>query len=297
MSDIRIPIFDYSDTPNSERMPVWVRQKLATGEYAATAKQIETHQLHTVCSSARCPNKGECWGRGTATFMLMGDICTRSCGFCAVNTGKPTPLEADEPQRITQAARELGVKYLVLTSVNRDELPDGGAGHFAATIQALYADNPELGIELLTPDFRGCQPQAVETLGHALPETKHWVWGHNVETVPSLYRTVRRGSDYQRSLDLLELASKLPNIETKSSLMLGLGEQESEVVSVLEDLLRIGVKRVALGQYLRPTKRHLPVKEYIHPDQFAHYQRLALDMGFGWAKAGVMVRSSYHAEE
>lgn len=296
MKNIRIPIFDHSATPNAERMPPWVRQSLAKGEYATTAQQIESHQLNTVCSSARCPNKGECWGRGTATFMLMGEICTRSCGFCAVYTGHPTPLESDEPQRIVAAAREMGVSYLVLTSVNRDELADGGAGHFAATIQALYQHNPELGIELLTPDFRGCQLGAIEVLGHALPEQKMWVWGHNVETVPSLYKRVRRGSDYQRSLTLLQLASLLPNIDTKSSLMLGLGEQEPEVVAVLEQLRTVGVSRIALGQYLRPTRRHLPVESYIHPDQFARYEELALGMGFSWVKAGAMVRSSYHAE-
>ncbi|MCW8983122.1 MAG: lipoyl synthase, partial [Gammaproteobacteria bacterium] len=213
------PAFDHSAEANVSRMPVWIRQSLAQGEYAATAGHVHNNSLHTVCESARCPNRGECWSSGTATFMLLGDICTRACGFCAVKTGRPLPVDFDEPRRIAKAAEDMGVKYLVLTSVNRDELADGGASIFAETLKQLYQLNPELGLELLTPDFRNCQAEAVELLARALPESKSWVWGHNVETVPSLYQQVRKGSRYQRSLDLLKQSSELSNVETKSSLM------------------------------------------------------------------------------
>jgi len=291
------PIFDHSAFANVSRMPAWIRQSLADGDYAVTAGHVHNNRLHTVCESARCPNRGECWSSGTATFMLLGDICTRACGFCAVNTGRPLPVDLDEPRRITRAAQEMGVKYLVLTSVNRDELEDGGATIFAETLKQLYQMDPELGLELLTPDFRGCQAEAVELLAQAVPESKRWVWGHNVETVPALYQQVRRGSRYPRSLDLLQQASQLSNVESKSSLMLGLGEGFDEVLGVLEDLREAGVSRLALGQYLRPSRHHLPVQEYIQPEQFDQYAAEAKRLGFSWIKSGAMVRSSYHAEE
>jgi lipoic acid synthetase len=278
-------------------MPVWIRQSLAKGEYAATASHVHNNSLHTVCESARCPNRGECWSSGTATFMLLGDICTRACGFCAVKTGRPLAVDLDEPRRITKAAAQMGVKYLVLTSVNRDELEDGGASIFAQTLQQLYQIDPELGLELLTPDFRGCQDKAVALLAQALPASKSWVWGHNVETVPSLYQQVRKGSRYQRSLDLLKQVSQLTNVESKSSLMLGLGERFDEVMEVLADLREAGVNRLALGQYLRPSRQYLPVREYLLPEQFEHYATEAKRLGFSWVKSGAMVRSSYHAEE
>ncbi|MDH3355561.1 MAG: lipoyl synthase [Chromatiales bacterium] len=291
------PVFDHSALPNVSRMPDWIRQSLAQDDYAATAGHVHNNRLNTVCESAQCPNRGECWSSGTATFMLLGDICTRACGFCAVTTGRPLPVDLDEPRRIAKAAEQMGVKYLVLTSVNRDELEDGGAAIFAETLKQLYQMDAELGLELLTPDFRGCQEGAVEQLAQALPESKRWVWGHNVETVPSLYQQVRKGSRYQRSLELLEQASRLSNVETKSSLMLGLGESTDEVLEVLSDLRNMGVTRLALGQYLRPSRHHLPVREYLTPEQFEQYAVDAKAMGFTWVKSGAMVRSSYHAEE
>ncbi len=277
-------------------MPSWIRQSLASGDYSDTAHTIHHYQLNTVCESARCPNKGECWGRGTATFMLLGDICTRACGFCAVKTGQPAAVEHDEPERIAEAVKAMGIDYVVLTSVNRDELADGGAEIYARTMQAIHLNDPNTGIELLTPDFRACQSLALEHIGNALPQGKTWVWGHNIETVPSLYKDVRKGSRYDRSLALLESASQLSDVETKSSLMLGLGEREEEVISVLHDLKLAGVSRVALGQYLRPSRFHLPVKSYVTPEQFSRFEFIAKDMGFSWVKSGAMVRSSYHAE-
>lgn len=289
-----IPVFDHSAQPNVGRMPAWVRQSLAAGDYATTAQRVRGHGLHTVCEEARCPNRGECWGRGTASIMLLGDTCTRACGFCAVKTGRPGSVDLDEPRRVAEAVAQMNLDYVVLTSVNRDELADGGAGIFAATLRELRARRPAIGLEVLTPDFRGCQEQAVAQLCAAAPA---FVWGHNVETVPALYRTVRKGAKYERSLRLLELAAAQPGIEAKSALMLGLGERFDEVVAVMRDLRQVGVRRLALGQYLRPTRQHLPVREYVHPDTFAAYAREAAALGFAWVKAGPLVRSSYHAEE
>lgn len=292
-----IPVFDHSALPNVGRMPGWVRQSLAEGDYASTARSVSAHGLHTVCEEARCPNRGECWSRGTATFMLLGDTCTRACGFCAVKTGRPGTVDSDEPRRVAEAVAGMGLDYVVLTSVNRDELADGGAAIFAETLRLLRRHNPAIGLEVLTPDFRGCQEQAITRLGEALGEDGRLVWGHNVETVPSLYQTVRKGAKYQRSLRLLQLAAAQPHIEAKSSLMLGLGESFDEVVAVLRDLRGVGVTRIALGQYLRPTRHHLPVREYVTPGQFERYGAVARELGFSWVKSGPMVRSSYHAEE
>jgi len=277
-------------------MPSWVRQSLADGNYSGTAQQVHGNGLTTVCEEARCPNRGECWGRGTATFMLLGDTCTRACGFCAVKTGRPAGVDEDEPRRIVQAVKEMGLDYIVLTSVNRDDLADGGAGIFAETLSGLRQELPELGLEVLTPDFRNCQELAVLRLGEALGTDGALVWGHNVETVPSLYKTVRKGARYDRSLRMLELAALHPQMEAKSAMMLGLGESFDEVVDVMRDLRQVGVERLALGQYLRPTRYHLPVREYIEPATFAAYEQVALELGFNWVKAGAMVRSSYHAE-
>ena len=292
-----------SRTQNVSRMPVWIRQELGRGgHFGATAQTIRGQQLHTVCEEARCPNRGECWSRGTATFMLMGDTCTRACGFCSVRTGRPQPLAADEPRRVRDAVERLGLDYVVLTSVNRDDLADGGAGVFADSLSALRALKPHIGVEFLTPDFHRCQDEAVARIASALAPraiSSHpgLVWGHNVETVPRLYRRARKGSDYRRSLRLLELGSGLTAVETKSALMLGLGERRDEVLAVLADLRDAGVQRLALGQYLRPTPRHLPVESYIHPDEFEEYKHTAQALGFSWVKAGPLVRSSYHAEE
>ncbi len=291
-----IPVFDHSAEPNVSRMPSWIRQSLGGEGYSSTAQAVHRNGLNTVCEEARCPNKGECWSRGTATFMLLGDTCTRACGFCAVKTGRPGTVDSDEPRRIVEAVKGMGLEYVVLTSVNRDELDDGGAGIYAATLKGLREAMPELGIEVLTPDFRGCQEQAVAQLREAMVGG-HLVWGHNVETVPSLYKTVRKGSRYERSLELLALAAAEPRVEAKSALMLGLGEGFDEVVAVMRDLRSAGVSRLSLGQYLRPSKYHLPVREYIEPETFAAYEREARALGFSWVKAGAMVRSSYHAEE
>jgi lipoic acid synthetase len=290
-------------TRNITRMPVWIRQNLGRDtSYSQTKQMVHAHGLHTVCEEAKCPNRGECWSRGTATFMLLGDTCTRACGFCAVKTGRSGWHDPDEPRRVSDAVLNMGLDYVVLTSVNRDELPDGGAAIFAETLKQLRQRKPTIGIEFLTPDFRGCQDGALQLMTNTLdqlPEStrRDLVWGHNVETVPRLYRTARKGAQYQRSLDLLAQAASLTGVEAKSALMLGLGETKEEVLVVLADLRAAGVDRVSLGQYLRPSLDHLPVERYVHPDEFAEYEQLARDMGFSWLKAGPMVRSSYFAEE
>lgn len=292
-----IPVFDYSAQPNAARMPQWIRQPLGGDGFNATAGAVHGNHLTTVCEEARCPNRGECWGRGTATFMLLGDTCTRACGFCAVKTGQPPSLDEDEPRRVVEAIAQMNLDYVVLTSVNRDELPDGGAAIFAATLRGLRERMPNLGLEVLTPDFRNCQEPAIAILREAIGADGKLVFGHNIETVPSLYKSVRKGARYERSLRLLELAAAEPNMEAKSALMLGLGETFDEVIDVLRDLRAVGTERLVLGQYLRPSRYHLPVKEYISPTGFAEYEQLAREMGFAWVKAGPMVRSSYHAEE
>ena len=296
-----IPVFDHSSQPNVGRMPIWIRQPLSAGDqYGQTAIAVSRQQLNTVCVEAHCPNRQECWSRGTATFMLLGDTCTRACGFCAVKTGKPEWFDADEPRRVAEAALNMGLDYVVLTCVNRDDLTDGGAQIFADTILHLRKGKPEMGIELLTSDYFRCQDNAIEVIYQALQQAEgdtRMVWGHNVETVPSLYKTVRKGSDYKRTLDLLEKASALSGVESKSAIMLGVGESYSEVLEVLKDLRAANVERVAIGQYLRPTKYHLPVKRYLSPAEFDEYGKQAEKLGFGWVKSGPLVRSSYHAEE
>ena len=291
--------------PNSARMPAWIRAQLGHGaRYAETANVITSQQLHTVCEEARCPNRGECWSRGTATFMLLGDTCTRACDFCSVKTGRPTWFDADEPRRVAEAVTAMSLRYVVLTSVNRDDLADGGAGIFAETLRELRVRDPGIGVEYLTPDFQHKQDEAVRTILTALdrvtphqPGQTRLVWGHNVETVPRLYRTARKGAKYETSLALLERTAQIPGVEAKSAVMLGLGETRDEVRQVLRDLRSANVQRLSLGQYLRPSRDNLPVVEYIHPDQFAEYEAEARDIGFGWVKAGPLVRSSYHAEE
>ncbi len=304
MTDDTIPITD-ARTPNATGMPAWIRVRLGMSpQYGSTAAIIDGARLNTVCEEARCPNRGECWSRGTATFMLLGPICTRACGFCSVKTGRPDWNDADEPRRVAEAIKAMGLRYVVLTSVNRDDLADGGAAIFAETLRALRVQNPAIGVEFLTPDFQHKQDHAVATIGGALDavtphadDVTRLVWGHNVETVPRLYRTARKGAKYETSLALLERAATLPGVETKSALMLGLGETRDEVLQVLHDLRAHNVARVSLGQYLRPTRDNLPVVEYIHPDRFAEYEEDAKALGFGWVKAGPLVRSSYHAEE
>ena len=296
-----IPVFDHSSQPNATRMPAWIRQPLsAGGQYGDTATTISNQQLNTVCVEAHCPNRQECWSRGTATFMVLGETCTRACGFCAVKTGKPDWFDDDEPRRVAEAAHNMGLDYVVLTMVNRDDMPDGGSAIVAGTITAMREKNENMGVELLTSDFHRCQDVAIAKICAAIksaPGDDRLVWGHNVETVPSLYKVVRKGADYQRSLGLLERAAQQPGIESKSSLMLGLGEDYTEVMQVLRDLRDVGVERLALGQYLRPSKYHLPVQRYLSPAEFDEYAKQAHALGFKWVKSGPMVRSSYHAEE
>ena len=289
---------------NVSRMPEWIRQQLGGGlDYGRTSKAVHGNHLHTVCEEARCPNRGECWSRGTATMMLLGDTCTRACGFCAVKTGKPAALNTGEPQQVAEAIKAMDLNYVVLTSVNRDDLADGGAGIFADTYTYIKEYNRDIGIEFLTPDFQQGQQRATEIIMAAVKKYTDasrkpaLVWAHNVETVPRLYKKARKGSKYQRSLDLLALASRQPGVETKSAIMLGLGEAHDEIIEVLSDLRSVGVSRIAIGQYLRPTISHLPVESYIHPTEFTALQRQAEQLGFGWVKAGPLVRSSYHADD
>lgn len=289
--------------PNAARMPIWIRQNLGDdAHYGKTHAAVHAHSLHTVCEAARCPNRGECWSRGTATFMLLGDTCTRACGFCAVKTGKPDHFDSDEPRRVAGAVADLQLRYIVLTSVNRDDRADGGVTVFAETLRQLRMQNGQIGVEFLTPDFWQNQAQAVTSVMHVLsglPDTarRDLVWGHNVETVPRLYQTARRGSKYQRSLNLLALAARQPGVQAKSALMLGLGETRAEVLEVLHDLRAAGVARVSLGQYLRPSLDNMAVIDYIHPDIFIEYEDAARTLGFAWVKAGPLVRSSYYAEQ
>ena len=289
--------------PNAVRMPIWIRQNLGgDAHYGKTQAAVQQHRLHTVCEEARCPNRGECWSRGTATFMLLGDVCTRSCGFCSVKTGKPSPVDDDEPRRVADAVAELPLRYVVLTSVNRDDRADGGVGIFAETLRQLRLRDGRIGVEFLTPDFWRNQLPAVHEIAAVLaglPETarRDLVWGHNIETVPRLYSTARRGSRYLRSLNLLTLVARKAGMQAKSALMLGLGETRAEVLEVLHNLHEAGVTRVSLGQYLRPSRDNMAVIDYIHPDVFLEYEREARAIGFEWVKAGPMVRSSYYAEE
>lgn len=304
-----IPVFDHSDKPNSSRMPSYIRQALTDKtHFSSTASSVHDNKLVTVCEEAHCPNRNECWNRGTATFMLLGDTCTRACGFCAVKTGQPDKVDQSEPSRVAQAVEEMNLDFVVLTSVNRDELPDGGASIFAESLLELRKRNPSIGVEFLTPDFRNCQEKAIDIVTKALKDapfsrTKNemddirLIWGHNIETVPSLYKEVRKGSKYERSLEMLRLAGEVEQVETKSSIILGLGETQDEVFQVMKDLRANHVGRIALGQYLRPTRYHLPVKEYLSLELFADYEVMAKELGFSWVKSGPMVRSSYHAED
>lgn len=274
------------------RIPEWLTIKVPRSRDIGRVEDLmRGERLVTVCEEARCPNLGECWSKGTATFMVMGDTCTRSCRFCAVKTGRGLPLDPDEPRRVGLAARSLNLKHVVVTSVNRDELPDGGANHFAAVIAALREHQPSATAEVLTPDFRG-RRFAIEIVCRARPD----VFNHNVETVPRLYRTVRPQAKYERSMDFLRTIKEIePSIYTKSGIMLGLGETEDEVTQVLSDWKDAGVDAVTLGQYLKPGKGYLDVVEYLHPTRFDHYKQIAEEMGFLYVASGPFVRSSYNA--
>jgi len=273
------------------RRPEWLKVRLPQGDgYSRIRSLVEKHQLHTVCESARCPNLAECWNAGTATFMILGDICTRSCGFCAVTTGKPLGLDLGEPVRLARAIHTLGVRHAVITSVNRDELPDGGAAIFAACIRAVRREVPDCRVELLIPDFLG-KWEALDVVLDAAPD----ILGHNTETVPRLYTRVRPKAKYERSLELLRRA-KDQGAFTKSGLMLGIGETDDEIVTVMHDLRAVDCDVLTLGQYLQPTKEHLPVERFVHPERFARFRALAMELGFRHCEAGPLVRSSYHAE-
>ncbi|NBO50746.1 MAG: lipoyl synthase [Chitinophagia bacterium] len=274
------------------KKPDWLRVKLPTGEgYRHVRGLVDTHKLHTICESGNCPNMGECWGAGTATFMILGNICTRSCGFCAVATGRPDALDWDEPQRVAEAIHLMKVKHAVLTSVDRDELPDGGSIIWYNTIKAVKALNPDTTLETLIPDFKGNVEQ-IQRIVDAAPE----VVSHNIETVEQLTRKVRIQAKYWRSMEVLRTLKK-GGMRTKSGIMLGLGETQTEVEQLMTDLHNHGCDVLTLGQYLQPTKLHLDVKEFVHPTQFKYYEEKGLTMGFRFVESGPMVRSSYHAEK
>lgn len=278
--------------PQRAARPEWLKVKLPTGETYNNLKQlIRSKSLHTVCEEARCPNMAECWSAGTATFMILGDTCTRSCGFCAVKTGRPLAIDIDEPRNVAEAVRSMRVKHAVITSVNRDELKDGGSVIFASTIREVRSLNPETTIEVLIPDFKGKD----ESLDRILAERPD-ILNHNTETVPSLYRIVRPQAKYQWSLKVLRRA-KEAGFVTKTGIMLGLGEPREELIRTMADLVELKVDILTLGQYLQPTKEHLPVYRYVHPDEFREYHDIGIDMGFRIVEAGPLVRSSYHAEK
>jgi lipoic acid synthetase len=281
--------------PEMHPRPEWLKVKFFGGPNYQDLKGImRTLGLHTVCESARCPNMGECWEHRTATFMILGNICTRACGFCAVPSGRPLgPPEEDEPERVAEAVAKMGLRYAVVTSVNRDDEPDGGAAIFAHTILEIRRRVPGCKVEVLIPDFRGVWT-ALETVLAARPD----VLNHNVETVPRLYRQVRKGAIYERSLELLRRAKEFaPDIPAKTGMMLGLGESREEVLSAISDLAAQGTDILTLGQYLQPTREHLPIVRYVHPDEFAEFKDLGEQMGFRHVEAGPLVRSSYHAFE
>lgn len=280
--------------------PDWLRIRLATpASYHRVRELVDGLRLHTVCQEARCPNIYECWGEhGTATFMILGDVCTRRCGFCAVTSGRPAPgVDPREPERLAEAVAVMGLRHAVVTSVDRDDLPDGGAGHFAEVIAAVHRRNPGCAVEVLTPDFRGV-PGALDVVLGAAPE----VFSHNVETVPRLYRRARPGSRYERSLALLAEAARRRHRgayagRVKTGIMVGLGELPEEVHATLADIRGAGVEILTIGQYLQPTSQHLPVDRWVHPEEFAAWRGLALSLGFTHCESGPLVRSSYHAHE
>lgn len=283
---------DEHKIPSGRRLPEWFKVTPTRDEsYVRLKRLVSKLQLHTVCEEARCPNVWECWNAGTATIMILGEICTRSCGFCAVKTGRPTELDLDEPRRVAEAVATLGLRHAVITSVNRDELEDGGASIFAETIRRVQETSPDCTVEVLIPDFKGSHA-AQKTVFDARPA----ILNHNTETVPRLYRPVRPQGKYQWSLELLQRA-KTAGLLTKSGLMLGLGETVEEVEAVMCDLVAHGCDILTLGQYLQPTKAHLPVSRYYHPDEFVQLKDMGLRAGFRHVESGPLVRSSYHAEE
>ncbi len=274
------------------RKPEWLRAKLPTSTgYKITREIVDTHNLHTVCKSAQCPNMGECWSRGTATVMILGNVCTRSCTFCAIQTGRPTELDLGEPARVADSIAKMNLKYTVITSVARDDLKDGGASVWAATIRAIRHRVPECAVEVLTADFRG-QQEYLDVVLDACPD----IFNHNMETVKRLQRPIRKTARYDRSLWVLRHA-KSRDFITKSGLMLGIGEKENEIKEVMQDMVASGVDILTIGQYLQPTKKHSPIDRWVHPEEFKRWKEYALEIGFGVCESGPLVRSSYHADE
>ena len=278
------------------KKPDWIRVKAGNdaGRFGEIKKMLREQKLHTVCEEAACPNIGECFGRGTATFMILGDICTRRCPFCDVGHGKPLPPDVDEPRHLAESVANLKLRYVVITSVDRDDLRDGGAQHFVDVIRAVREASPTTTIEVLVPDFRGRMDVALDIFGQALPD----VMNHNLETVPRLYKQARPGADYAHSLNFLKaFKERYPDVPTKSGLMVGLGETDEEIIEELKDMRAHNIDLLTIGQYLAPSNHHLPVQRYVHPDTFKRFETEALAMGFNGAACGPMVRSSYWADQ
>jgi lipoic acid synthetase len=290
----RIPI-KVIPTEELPRKPDWIRVKMPISpEITRVKKILRKHKLASVCEEAQCPNLGECFSGGTATFMIMGEICTRRCPFCDVAHGRPNPLDENEPRELAEAIAEMALKYVVVTSVDRDDLRDGGAEHFAQCIREMRALSPELYIEVLVPDFRGRMDVALDILADEPPD----VFNHNLESVPSLYKKIRPGSDYQWSLDLLKnYKQRRPEILTKSGLMLGIGETKEEVIAEMKDMREHDIDMITLGQYLQPSRHHLPIDRFVHPDEFDELGAIAEELGFTSVASGPLVRSSYHADK
>ena len=289
---IPVKIIPTEDVP---RKPDWIRVEIAASPEVSRIKALlRKHKLHSVCEEASCPNLGECFSGGTATFMIMGDICTRRCPFCDVGHGRPKPLDADEPRNLATAISDLRLKYVVITSVDRDDLRDGGASHFVECLREIRKMSPGVKLETLVPDYRGRMEVALAITEQEPPD----VFNHNLETVPRLYKAVRPGSDFEWSLDLLEgFKKRVPHVPTKSGLMLGLGETDEEVIEVMQRMREHGVDMLTLGQYLQPSRNHLPVQRFVHPDTFAMFAALGEEMGFVNVASGPLVRSSYHADQ
>ena len=281
-----------TDAEPRAKKPDWLRVKLPIGEsYKNVRNLVDTHKLHTICESGNCPNMGECWGAGTATFMILGNVCTRSCGFCAVATGRPAAVDWDEPQRVAEAIHLMKVKHAVITSVDRDEIKDGGSIIWYNTIRAVKTLNPDTTLETLVPDFKG-EKENIQRIVDATPE----VVSHNIETVERMTRQVRIQAKYWRSMEVLKYL-KEKGMRTKSGIMLGLGEAKEEVLQTMQDLRASGVDVITIGQYLQPTRKHLPVQRFVHPDEFNEYTEAGYDMGFDYVESGPLVRSSYHSEK
>lgn len=280
-----------SGKQNTRRLPRWMKMQMPKGEsYSKVKNIVQHHKLHTICTSGNCPNIGDCWNRGTATFMILGDICTRSCKFCGVKTGKPLPPDPDEPMRVAESVRLMNIKHCVITSVDRDDLDDGGAAFWAETIKTIKKVNPETTIETLIPDFDG-----VKELINKIIEAKPEVISHNLETVERLTSQIRTRAKYRRSLEVIKIIAE-SGVVAKSGIMLGLGETEEEIIQTMDDLLAVGCKVLTLCQYLAPTLDHIPVKEYVTPEKFEEYKQIGLKKGFRFVESSPLVRSSYHAE-